>query len=70
MDKSPLLSVFLIDFSSLDFNFQVDGSRFHRLYLLIDSIYPELERFVKAIEKPIRNKNKLILYGKKGLEKI
>jgi hypothetical protein len=33
----------------VDFEFDIDGKRFHRLWCLVDGIYPALSRFVKTI---------------------
>lgn len=50
-DMSDLQSTFLSPWWNqyVDFEFEIDGTRFHRLWCLVDGIYPALSRFVKTI---------------------
>jgi hypothetical protein len=53
-DRSCLLKSFL-DGSfaqNLDFDFEIAGRIFRRLWVMVDGIYPELSRFVKTVEEP------------------
>ena len=53
-NRSSLLKRFL-DGSfaeDVDFEFEIGGRSFGRLWLLVDGIYPEISRFVKTIEEP------------------
>lgn len=54
-DQSVLLRSFIDGTfaSEVDFEFQIGGTNFHRLWILVDGIYPELSRFVKTISEPI-----------------
>ena len=57
-NRSSLLKRFL-DGSfadEVDFEFEIGGRVFNRLWLLVDGIYPELSRFVKTIEEPSNQK--------------
>ena len=41
----------------VDFKFQIGEDReFHRLWVLVDGIYPELSRFVKTMQEPVGHK--------------
>jgi hypothetical protein len=53
-DNSPLLKM-MVDgsLSKLDFEFEIGGKIFSKLWILVDGIYPELARFVKTISVPI-----------------
>ena len=53
-DQSPLLRSFLDGTfaKQVDFEFTINGQGFHRVWLLVDGIYPELSRFVKTISEP------------------
>jgi hypothetical protein len=53
-DRSSLLKSFLDGTfaDEVDFEFEIGGRVFNRLWLLVDGIYPELSRFVKTIEEP------------------
>lgn len=54
-DRSCLLKTFLsTEFAEeVDFDFEVGGTWFRRLWVMVDGIYPELSRFVKTIQEPI-----------------
>jgi Plant transposon protein len=66
-DQSSLLRKFL-DGSftdGLDFQFRIGNDTFGKLYVLVDGIYPELSRFVKAIQEvPISKDEKVFLTTK------
>ncbi|KAI2506757.1 Ribosomal protein-like protein [Fragilaria crotonensis] len=53
-DRSSLLKSFLDGSfaADVDFEFEVGGRVFNRLWLMVDGIYPELSRFVKTVEEP------------------
>jgi Plant transposon protein len=54
-DQSPLLKSF-IDGSftkNVDFEYELGGQVFDKLWILIDGIYPECSGFTKKIEEPI-----------------
>lgn len=53
-DNSPLLKM-MVDgtMSMMDFEFEIGGKIFSKLWILVDGIYPELARFVKTISVPI-----------------
>lgn len=57
MRLSPLFDQFLDgSFESIERGvvpYQVSGDGFHRMYLLVDGIYPRMSRFVKGIKQPI-----------------
>ncbi|KAI2500464.1 Ribosomal protein-like protein [Fragilaria crotonensis] len=43
--------------NDVDFEFRIGEDRvFHRLWVLVDGIYPELSRFVKTIQEPVGHK--------------
>jgi Plant transposon protein len=54
-ERGPLLRSFVEgSFSELvDFEFQIGGKKFNKLWLLVNGIYPEIGRFVTTIEEPI-----------------
>ena len=55
-NRSCLLKAFLDrSFANdVDFEFRIGDDRvFHRLWVLVDGIYPELSRFVKTIQEPV-----------------
>jgi hypothetical protein len=52
-DKSELQQQFLSGFHDVDFEFELDGQKFNKLWYLVDGIYPTLARFVKTIPVPI-----------------
>ena len=37
----------------VDFSFEMDGEKFRKLWILVDGIYPPLDRFVKTIPLPV-----------------
>ena len=53
-DRSPLLQSFIDGsfYNDVDFEFEIFGNVFYRLWLMADGIYPELARFVKTIQEP------------------
>jgi len=52
-DNSPLHKAFVDGtFSLIDFEFEIAGKVFNKLWFLVDGIYPELARFVKTIAVP------------------
>ena len=47
--RAKLLKAMLSgDFEELDFEFEIDGEYFNKLWFLTDGIYPGLSRFVKT----------------------
>jgi hypothetical protein len=53
-DNSPLHKAYVNGaFSSIDFEFHIGGSRFTKLWVLVDGIYPKLARFVQTISVPL-----------------
>ena len=41
----------------VDFEFRIGDDRtFHRLWVMVDGIYPELSRFVKTLQEPVGHK--------------
>jgi hypothetical protein len=49
-DNSPLLKALLDGtFASIDFEFEIGGKVFNKLWFLVDGIYPKLSRFVKTL---------------------
>ena len=40
----------------VDFDFEIGGKTFNRLWLLVDGIYPELSHFAKTIQEPVGRK--------------
>jgi hypothetical protein len=53
-DRSPLLKA-LIDgsfHSEVDFEFTIGNQSFHKMWIMVDGIYPELSRFVKTVKNP------------------
>ena len=59
-DRSPLLAAFVDGSfaSQVDHKFTIAGKAFHRLWMLVDGIYPELCRFVKNIQQPVNDNEK------------
>ena len=58
-NRSCLLKPFLDGSfaNDVDFEFRIGEDRvFHRLWVLVDGIYPELSRFVKTIQEPVGHK--------------
>ena len=58
-NRSCLLKAF-VDGSfarDVDFEFRIGDDRtFHRLWVMVDGIYPELSRFVKTLQEPVGHK--------------
>jgi hypothetical protein len=49
-DNSPLLKALLDGtFASIDFEFEIGGKVFNKLWFLVDGIYPKLSRFMKTL---------------------
>lgn len=42
--------------NDVNFEFQIGDRVFHRLWVMVDGIYPELSRFVKTIQEPVGHK--------------
>ena len=58
-NRSCLLKAFLDGSfaNNFDFKFRIGDDRvFHRLWVLVDGIYPKLSRFVKTIQEPVGGK--------------
>jgi hypothetical protein len=58
-NRSCLLKAFLDGSfaNDVDFEFRIGEDRvFHRLWVMVDGIYPELSRFVKTIQEPVGHK--------------
>ncbi len=54
-NRSCLLKAFLDGSfaNNVDFEFRIRDRVFHRLWVLVDGIYPELSRFMKTIQEPV-----------------
>ena len=54
-DVSDLQKAFLSEWwnNHIDFEFEVHGQKFNKLWVLVDGIYPAIARFVKTISCPI-----------------
>lgn len=60
-DKSELHKAF-VDGSwseNVDFEFQIAGRTFNKLWVAVDGIYPELQRFVKTLSVPVTTKEEI-----------
>ena len=53
----------------VDFEFDIDGQRFHRLWCLVDGIYPALTRFVKTIPYTFDRVMELFIKWQEGARK-
>ena len=52
-ERSPLFQAMQDgSHSEIDFDFEMDGKTFHKLYYLVDGIYPWLTRFLATISDP------------------
>lgn len=53
-DRSELLKAMINGYmSSIDFEFEIGGKSFSKLWFLVDGIYPTLSRFVQTITFPV-----------------
>ena len=64
LNLSPLLESLVdrsfteLEQSSMLVPFEVAGNMFHRLFVLVDGIYPPYSRFVKGIQLPLTDEEK------------
>ena len=58
-DRSPLYESFINGqfIEDVDFEFELGGERFSKLWALADGIYPELERLAKPFSEPVGEDN-------------
>ena len=72
-DRSPLLGSFIDGSFAATVDpiepFQIRGEDFERYYMLVDGIYPDLDRFVKMIHVPVGEREKILAFGRKGRER-
>jgi Plant transposon protein len=60
-EQSPLLNAF-VDGSftkEVDFEFSIGGVTFDKVWLLVDGIYPKIERFAKTYDEAIGEERKI-----------
>jgi hypothetical protein len=59
-DQSPLLRSFLNGSFTrdVDFDFEINGTVFEQLWIMVDGIYPEISRFVKNVLEPLTDNHK------------
>jgi Plant transposon protein len=70
-EQSPLLNAF-VDGSftkEVDFEFSIGGVTFDKVWLLVDGIYPEIERFAKTYDEAIGDERKTYARWQEGCRK-
>jgi Plant transposon protein len=63
LNQSPLLDQFMggkfEDIESEAVPFNIAGSQFNKMFILVDGIYPKFSRFVKTVKEPVTHKQRV-----------